>query len=91
MSERTVLVDEEMPVDKVAYHTGVPGMDAVVLDGSGRIATVDDPWAPDFYDLWDCPQAPAVVVPEGTVRDGDRLRVRVELVRGGDDGYDAKP
>ncbi len=85
MSERTVLVDEELPVDGIV-HIGVSGMDAVSLDGSDRIATVDDPWAPDLYDLWDCPQAPAVVVPEGTVRDGDRLHVTVELVRGGDDG-----
>lgn len=89
MSERTVLVDEELAVDRVIYN-GAPGMEAVPLDGSG-ISAIDDPRHLVDYGLGGFIQAPAVLVPEGTVRDGDRLHVMVELVRGEDDGYDAKP
>ncbi len=84
MSERTVLVDEDLDIDRVIYN-GAPGMDAVPFDGAKHITTVDDPQVCEFYGPWDCPQVPAVIVPEGTVRGGDRLRVTVELVRGGAD------
>lgn len=49
------------------------------------IAVVDDPSVYLDYGLGGFIQVPAVIVPEGTVRGGDRLRVTVELVRGGAD------
>ena len=86
MSERTVLVDEELAVDGIVDIVA-SGMEAVVLDGSDRIATVDDPRHLVDYGLGGgFMPVPAVLVPEGIVRGGGRLRVRVELVRGGDDG-----
>ena len=84
MSERTVLVDEELDIDGV-MDFGFPGIEAVPLDGSNRIAAVDDPRHLVDYGLGGFIQVPAVLVPEGTVRGGDRLHVTVELVRGGDD------
>ncbi len=83
MSERTVLVDEELDIDRVIYN-GAPGMDAVPFDGSG-ISAIDDPRHLVDYGLGGFVQVPAVLVPEGTVRGGDRLHVTVELVRGGAD------
>lgn len=84
MSERTALVDEELPVDGIVDF-GFPGMEAVPLNWSNCIAVVDDPSVYLDYGLGGFIQVPAVIVPEGTVRGGDRLRVTVELVRGGAD------
>lgn len=84
MSERTALVDEELPVDGIVDF-GVPGMEAVPLNRSDCIAVVDDPSVCLDYGLGGFIQVPAVIVPEGTVRGGDRLRVTVEPVRGGAD------
>ncbi|GJM56207.1 hypothetical protein E5335_07525 [Coriobacteriaceae bacterium] len=77
--------DEELADDGLMY-IAAPGVDKVPLDGSEHITTIDDPQVCEFYGPWDCPQVPAVIVPEDTVRGGDRLHVTVELVRGGDDG-----
>ena len=84
MSERTVLVDEDLDIDRVIYN-GAPGMDAVPFDGAKHIAAVDDPRHLVDYGMGGFIQVPAVIVPEGTVRGGDRLRVTVELARGGAD------
>lgn len=84
MSERTAPVDEEPPVDGIVDF-GVPGMEAVPLNRSDCIAVVDDPSVCLDHGLGGFIQVPAVIVPEGTVRGGDRLRVTVELVRGGAD------
>ena len=84
MSERTALVDEELPVDGIVDF-GVPGMEAVPLNWSNCIAIVDDPSVYLDYGLGGFVQVPAVIVPEGTVRGGDRLHVTVELATGGAD------
>lgn len=85
MSERTVLVDEDLDVDGIVDF-GFPGMEAVPMDGSQGIAAVDDPRHLVDYGLGGgFMPVPAVIVPEGAVRDGDRLHVTVELVRGGAD------
>lgn len=84
MSERTVLVDEEMAVDNIMC-IGSALWESVVLE-SDHICVVDDPYGPDpCCGPLDYPQVPAIFVPEGTVRVGDRLHVTVELVRGGAD------
>ncbi|MEY8436128.1 hypothetical protein AAK967_00050 [Atopobiaceae bacterium 24-176] len=52
---------------------------------------IDDPQADICHGCLGATQVPAILVSKGAVRGGDCLHVTVELVRWGDDGYDAKP